>query len=53
MIFKALERRLETHENFIGLTEEDRSKICDFTERFCVIISFYRHVESSKRGGRE
>ena len=31
--YQALSRRLETHENFTGLQEEERSKICDLTER--------------------
>ena len=31
--YHALARRLETHENFAGLQEEERTKICDLTER--------------------
>ena len=31
--YQALSWRLETHENFNGLQEEERSHICDLTER--------------------
>ena len=31
--YQALARRLETHENFTGLGEEERGVICDMTER--------------------
>ena len=30
---QALNRRLETHDNFVGLTEDERTHICDLSER--------------------
>ena len=38
--YQALAKRLETHENFQGLTEEERSKICDLTERYLMICCY-------------
>jgi len=35
--YQALARRLETHDNFVGLTEEERATICDLTERYIMI----------------
>jgi len=35
--YQALARRLETHENFVGLTEEERGRISDLTERYIMI----------------
>ena len=32
--YQALSKRLEGHENFAGLTEEERAHICDLTERY-------------------
>ena len=31
--YQALAKRLETHENFAGLQEDERTTICDLTER--------------------
>ena len=31
--YQALSRRLEVHENFSGLSEDERGHICDMTER--------------------
>ena len=31
--YRALSERLETHDNFARLEEEERTKICDLTER--------------------
>ena len=31
--YQALAKRLDSHENFTGLTEEERKHICDLTER--------------------
>lgn len=31
--YQALSKRLETHDNFAGLEEDERTKICDLTER--------------------
>ena len=31
--YQALSRRLEVHENFSGLSEDERNHICDLTER--------------------
>ena len=36
--YQALARRLETHENFAGLQEEERTTICDLTERLVVPV---------------
>ena len=33
-ICQALNRRLETHDNFVGLTEDERTHICDLSERW-------------------
>jgi len=38
--YQALSRRLETHENFTGLQEEERSKICDLTERYIMVCCY-------------
>lgn len=39
--YLALAKRLEAHENFIGLQEEERAIICDMTERY-VMVCCYR-----------
>ena len=31
--YQALAKRLETHENFVGLSDEERKRICNLTER--------------------
>ena len=38
--YQALAKRLENHENFVGLTEEERSMICDLTERYIMICCY-------------
>ena len=38
--YQALAKRLESHENFAGLREEERSMICDLTERYLMICCY-------------
>jgi hypothetical protein len=38
--YEALARRLEVHENFSGLSEEERSRICDLTERYIMVCCY-------------
>jgi len=38
--YEALARRLEVHENFSGLSEEERSHICDLTERYIMVCCY-------------
>jgi len=38
--YQALARRLEVHENFSGLSEEERSHICDLTERYIMVCCY-------------
>merc|ERR1740123_428341 len=35
--YQALSKRLETHDNFAGLEEDERTKICDLTERYLMV----------------
>jgi len=38
--YLALAKRLEAHENFIGLEEEERAIICDMTERYVMVCCY-------------
>merc|ERR1719369_2001088 len=38
--YQALSRRLEVHENFSGLSEDERSRICDMTERYIMVCCY-------------
>jgi len=38
--YLALAKRLESHENFTGLSEEERSTICDMTERYVMVCCY-------------
>jgi len=38
--YQALSRRLEVHENFSGLSEDERSHICDLTERYIMVCCY-------------
>jgi len=38
--YQALAKRLEVHENFSGLSEEERSHICDLTERYIMVCCY-------------
>lgn len=38
--YQALAKRLEVHENFAGLAEEERSHICDLTERYIMVCCY-------------
>ena len=39
-LVQALSKRLETHDNFSGLTEEERAHICDLSERYIMICCY-------------
>ena len=45
--YQALSKRLETHDNFAGLDEDERTKICDLTERWDVFTQIH-DLESNK-----
>jgi len=38
--YQALAKRLEIHENFAGLSDEERSHICDLTERYIMVCCY-------------
>jgi len=38
--YQALSRRLEVHENFSGLSEDERNHICDLTERYIMVCCY-------------
>jgi len=38
--YQALAKRLETHENFAGLQEDERTTICDLTERYIMVCCY-------------
>merc|ERR1719470_631867 len=38
--YQALAKRLEVHENFSGLAEDERSHICDLTERYIMVCCY-------------
>merc|ERR1719369_1594486 len=38
--YQALSRRLEVHENFSGLSEDERIRICDLTERYIMVCCY-------------